>query len=367
MYKAFYPVLVFARINIKRFFRDKTALFFTIIFPLIFLFIFGGIFGRNGSVNFKIAMFNQSNTPFSRNFSNQISSSKEFSVDRTITTMADANQKMSRGQIDATLILPQAFGQIKDGSPAGQVKVLYDENNASAAQTITAILQGFVAGVNEKTIVRQTPLTVASVSTNTAGLTQFDYTFSGLLGFAIIGLGIFGPVNVFPELKKQGVLRRIHVTPIKVWQYFISNVISQAVIGLISIAIMFIVAKVIFHLKMSGSYLDLAVIVVIGIFTIFGIGLAIGGWAKNQNQAAPLSNIVVFPLMFLTGVFFPTYLMPVWLQNISTYLPLTPVINSIRLIITENKGLTDLGPQIGIIAVWAVVIYFIAFKVFRWE
>lgn len=367
MYKSIYPVLVFARINIKRFFRDKTALFFTIIFPLIFLFIFGGIFGGNGSVNFKVAMFNQSDTQFSRKFLNEIESSKEFSIDKTITTMPEADQKMSRGQIDATLILPSGFGQIQNGAPTGQVKVIYDQNKASAAQTITAILQGFVASINEKTVARETPLTVSSVSTNTAGLTQFDYTFSGLLGFAIIGLGIFGPVNVFPELKKQGVLRRLHVTPIKVWQYFISNVISQAVIGLISISIMFLVAVTVFHLKMNGNYLDLAAIVVIGIFTVFGIGLAIGGWAKNQNQAAPLSNIVVFPLMFLTGVFFPTYLMPVWLQNISTYLPLTPIINSIRLIITENKGLTDLGPQIGLIAIWAVVIYFIAFKAFRWE
>jgi ABC-2 type transport system permease protein len=130
---------------------------------------------------------------------------------------------------------------------------------------------------------------------------------------------------------------------------------------------MFLAAVKFFGFHMNGNYLTLAAIVIIGIVTIFGIGLAIGGWAKNQNQAAPLANIVVFPLMFLTGVFFPTYLMPVWLQNISTYLPLTPIINGIRMVITEHASLITIDHQLGLIAIWAVIIYAIAFRIFRWE
>jgi ABC-2 type transport system permease protein len=101
--------------------------------------------------------------------------------------------------------------------------------------------------------------------------------------------------------------------------------------------------------------------------TLFGIGLAIGGWAKNENQAAPLANIVTFPLMFLSGTFFPRFLMPEWLQQASALLPLTPVIDAIRMIITENKHLIDLGPQLGLIALWTVIIYAIAFRTFHWE
>ena len=72
-------------------------------------------------------------------------------------------------------------------------------------------------------------------------------------------------------------------------------------------------------------------------------------------------------MMFLSGVFFPTFLMPETLQNVTKYIPLTPVIDSIRLIVTENAALQELGPQLSIIVVWTVVIYIIAFKVFRWE
>jgi ABC-2 type transport system permease protein len=72
-------------------------------------------------------------------------------------------------------------------------------------------------------------------------------------------------------------------------------------------------------------------------------------------------------MMFLSGTFFPRYLMPDWLQNVTTFLPLTPVIDGIRLITTEGASLIGVLPQLGLIGAWLVVIYIIAFKVFRWE
>jgi ABC-2 type transport system permease protein len=120
-------------------------------------------------------------------------------------------------------------------------------------------------------------------------------------------------------------------------------------------------------LEVVGNYFELALFLMFGITMILGIGLALGGWAKNERQAAPLSNIVVFPMMFLSGTFFPRFLMPEWLQTASSFLPLTPVIDGIRLIATEGKHLVDILPQVGLIGAWMVIIYLIAFKVFRWE
>src|SRR5690606_7228210 len=100
---------------------------------------------------------------------------------------------------------------------------------------------------------------------------------------------------------------------------------------------------------------------------LFGIGLAVGGWAKNENQAAPLAQLITFPMMFLSGVFFPVFLMPEWLQSITRFIPLTPIVDSIRLIVTEGQSIFELGPQLAIIGAWIVVVYVIAFRVFRWE
>ena len=361
--------MTFVKINTRRFFRDKLALFFTIGFPLIFLFVFGGLNSGGEDISFKVAMINESTSSFAKQFVEKSNDSKVLKVDPKITTLDAAKEKMSQSQLDAVIILPKDFGQVRPGAkiPSGQAKIVYTQNNQQSGQALGSILDAEFKGINSQFVKSETPFTVTTEQLNERSLSAFDYTFAGLLGFAIIGMGIFGPVNVFPELKKMGILRRLSTTPLKVWQYFLSTMIGQAIIGLISLAVMFVVAITVFHLHVVGNYFELAFFLVLGIITILGIGLALGGWAKNERQAAPLSNIIVFPMMFLSGTFFPRFLMPEWLQNLSGFLPLTPIIDGIRLIATEGKHLIDILPQLGEIGIWMIIIYAIAFKVFRWE
>lgn len=368
MRKSFYTIKIFAKINTKRFFRDRLAMFFTIVFPLIFLVIFGSLFKSNGEISFKVAIINQSSSSFAKQFVSQANSNKVFKLSDNTTNLEQAKEKMKKSELDAAIVLPADFGATnKNSYPSGQAVVYYSENNAQAGQTLSSILQEQFDVYNAKFVSQQIPLSVKPQATNEKRLTQFDYTFAGMLGFSIVALGIFGPVNVFPELKKQGILRRLHTTTLRTWQYFTSNVISQGIIGLLSIAILFAFSLVVFNLNMVGSYIDFVLFIILSIVTIYGIGLALGGWAKNERQAAPLANLITFPMIFLSGTFFPRFLMPEWLQTVSYYLPLTPINEGIRLIVTEGKGLLDLLPQIGLISLWAVVIYIVAFRIFRWE
>ncbi|MEO8862940.1 MAG: ABC transporter permease [Candidatus Saccharimonadales bacterium] len=362
-----YTIWAFFTINLRRVFRDRLALFFTFLFPLIFLFVFGAL-NKANSVSFNVAVINQSNTAFSKQFVGDLGGVKALKINKDVTDFKLANEKMGRGELDATIELPAGFGDIKDGKyPAGQAIVHYTQNNEQAARTLESVLQADFQGINAKLVKTETPFTVATKQTNERSLSSFDYTFTGLLGFAILGAGIFGPMNVFPELKKMGILRRLHTTPLRVWQYFVATMIGQAVTGLMSVALMIVVAIAVFHLNVVGNYFYLAIFLAFGIIMILGIGLALGGWAQNERQVAPLGNMIVFPMMFLTGVFFPRFLMPHWLQSITTYIPLTPVIDGARLIATEGKSIFALGPQLAVMAVWTVIIYIIAFRVFRWE
>lgn len=368
--KFWFTISTMARINTRRFFRDKLALFFGIAFPLIFLFVFGGIFGgQGGNVSFNIALLNESDSQFASQFVKDIKKEDTFKVSEDITKLDDARDQMSRGQLDATVVLPKNFGEVTPQSttPSGEAQVLYTQNNETAGQTLVSILNGVFEGINSKFVDETVPFTVEGKALTDKSLSQFDYVFSGLLGFSIIGLGLFGPLNIFPELKKMGILRRLSTTPLRVSEYFVSMAISQVIIGLISIAVMFAAAITIFDFNMVGNWFNLAAVIIMGIITILGLGLAIGGWAKNERQAAPLGNIVVFPMMFLSGTFFPVFLMPSWLQGVSQFLPLTPIIEAIRLVATEGKDLIYIAPQLGLIVAWAVVIYVIAFRVFRWE
>lgn len=369
MNKSLYTVSTLVRINTKRFFRDRLAIFFTIVFPLIFLFVFGSLNSGSNDVSFRVALVNESDSSFAKEFVKQSKDSKILKVDPDVSTLDAAKDMMTKSQLDATIVLPKSFGEVKEGAttPSGEARIVYTNNNQQSATALSSILDAQFKAINSKYVDTKVPFSVKSEQLNERSLSPFDYTFAGLLGFAIIGMGIFGPVNVFPELKKMGILRRLSTTPLRVWQYFLATMVGQAIVGLLALAIMFVVAFLVFDLKVVGNYFELTLFLVLGIICILGIGLALGGWAKNERQAAPLSNIIVFPMMFLSGTFFPRFLMPDWLQRISDFLPLTPVIDGIRLIATEGAHFANIMPQLGMIAAWTVVIYAIAFRVFRWE
>lgn len=367
--KSFYTVFVFAKLNTRRYFRDRMAIFFTVLFPLIFLFVFGTLYGGNNSMSFKIALINQSDSEISKTVTAEASKSQLLKIDDKINNLQAAQEKMNRAELDAAIVLPQDFGAVKEGqqNPSGTAEIYYTQNNAQAAQTLTPVLQSALTPLNAQFVQTTLPFTVQAQQTGGQGLSAFDYAFAGLLGFSLLSLSIFGPANAFPELKKQGILRRFSTTPIRVWQYFVANAASQVVIGFFTITIMFLAAIYGFKLNLTGNILELAVFLTLAIIMLLGIGLAIGGWARNERQAAPLTNLVTFPMMFLSGAFFPRYIMPEWLQQASAYIPLTPIIDGIRLIATEGKHLVDVLPQLGLICGWMIVIYIVAFRVFRWE
>lgn len=367
--KSLFTVAVFVKINTRRFFRDRLAIFFSVIFPLIFLFVFGSLNSGTNSVSFRVALINESDTTFARSFVEQAKSSGVFKINDDASTLDKAKELMTQSQLDATIVLPTTFGSIPTGQtvPSGEAEVIFTQNNAQSGSALKSVLESQFKTINNKLVATQTPFTVKSIELKEQSLSAFDYTFAGLLGFSIIGMGIFGPMNVFPELKKMGILRRLSTTPLKVWQYFMATMVGQLIIGVIALAAMFIVAITVFNLRIVGNWFELLVFLGLGIITILGIGLALGGWAKNERQAAPLSNIIVFPMMFLSGTFFPRFLMPEWLQTVSAFLPLTPIIEGIRLIATEGRHLWEILPQLGLIGIWMIIIYVIAFRVFRWE
>ena len=350
----------------KRYFRDPVALFFTLIFPVIFLLIFGAM-SRSNSVSFNVVLINHSDSKFATQFADQIKKNKVFKL-KDVKSFDEAKDKMGRGELDSIIELPENFGQpATNGIPSGKVIVYYQESKPDTGQTVASGMQRVLDGINAQLVPTQDPLTVESKATKTTDLTRFDYTVAGIVGFSLMSLAIFGMANGFPADKKSGALRRLRATPLRASQLILATALEYLFIGLLTLIVMFAVATLLFDFNMRGSYLMLVLFTLIGTFSLFGFGMAIGGWAKNENQSAPLSNLVAFPMMFLTGVFFPTYLMPQWLQNISHFLPLTPIIDGIRMITTENASFLTLGPQLAIIGAWTVVIYAIAFRVFRWE
>lgn len=361
-------VISLAKASMKRFWRDPTALFFTIFFPLIFLVIFGAIFGGDGGdFNSKVAFFSESDTEFANNFITQADEDPSFDIEE-FESYEEAEESLTRSQIDAILQLPAEFGQINEqGKPSGQMNVQFLESRADDSQALLAVLNGVFTGINQEIDPYEPPFTVNAEPLSKAALDGLDYLVSGILGFAIMGLAIFGMANGFTSDKKTGAIARLRAAPIKSYHVVLSTAMVYAVLGIVSVLLIIITATLMYDFDMVGDWFSFAAFTVLSTISLLGIGLIIGGWAKNDKQAAPIAQLVAFPMMFLSGVFFPVFLMPEWLQNISKFIPLTPVNEGLRLITAEGLTIFDLGSEILILLGWGVVSYLVAFRVFRWE
>lgn len=361
-----YKLLTLTRIITVRFLRDKTAMFFTILFPLVFLVVFGLIFRNNNGGTFNVAVFNDSKTEFAGQFIGQLKESKNLKI-KDIASKDKADEKLSRGELDAYFYLDSNFGQVAETGPSGSLEVNYSKSNEQTGQTVSGVMQNVLGEINQSISPYNAPFEVKTNAKSIANISRFDYTLSGLIGFSLMSLGIFGIVNGFVGDKKTGAIARLRVTPLKAWELIVATALNRVVIAMISVTTMIITSMLIFGFRMQGNWPSFIFLVVLSSTLMLGIGLALGGWAKSEEQAAPLANLVTFPMMFLSGVFFPTYIMPEWLQSASRYIPLTPVVDGFRQIITEGRTLFDLGSQLLIIAVWTIIAFVIAGKVFRWE
>ena len=208
-------------------------------------------------------------------------------------------------------------------------------------------------------------MTFESVESRDLG--YIDFLVPGIVGMTIMQLGLFGVAFGFVQLKRTGALRRLFATPTSPAYFLSAQVLSRLIIGVVQVAILFGIG-IWFGLQMFGDYVSLLVIVLLGSAIFLAVGFAIAGWAKNEDQAAPVANLISLPMMFLSGVFFPRDAMPEtsWRRS-PQFMPLTYVNEALRGDGQRGRGLVDLGPQLLGMGVWVVITFVIAVRLFRWE
>ena len=382
----------------KRFMRDGTSLFFTFLFPLIFLLVFGAVF-NNQTTSFDVAIINHSKSEFAKQFVEQAKANNDTTLKvKDVKDMQEAREKLKHSELSGIIELPADFGEAKpaqvgapgqgsgqgqqpdtpqprQGSatgqtqarPSGTLRVLYAKGSEQSGNTLTAIMGQIIDGINKGMGQPEPPLKVAGQAVGDEQLKTFDYTFTGLLAFSLMSMGIFGLANQMPTEKQKGSYRRLRASPFTAGQLILAVGIHYTIVSLLSAAMMLVVGMTVFHFNMRGDWLLAVPFITLAALLMVGFGLLIGGWAKNENQSAPLGNLVAFPMMFLSGTFFPSFMFPEWLRTLSQFVPMTPVTDGLRLIMAENASLAEVLPYAGAVGLWILVVYIAAIKLFRWE
>jgi ABC-2 type transport system permease protein len=358
--------LALATTQLKRNLRDPVTLIVLLGIPVLLILIFGSLLGNTDNISVRVAVINNAEGQFAKQFEDSLGKVKVLKLPEKPLTLEEARKEMDNDALDGIIELPAGFGQPVMGVPSGVVKLYYDQADAQTGDIVSSIMQSVVEGTNKQLTQVQMPISVERTPINVNEIKLFDNIFAMFTGVAIAMVGIFGVASSIPADKKTGALRRLRVTPLRASQVIIGTMLTFAVIGIIGVALLTALAVFLFELNMRGNWLVYSGFAAAGIAMMLGMGLAIGSLAKNTTQADIYGQIVFLGCMAVSGVWFPRALMPEWLQGITAFVPLTPIIDGIRDITTGTATLVSLAPELGVIAVWAVILYALGIKMFRW-
>jgi ABC-2 type transport system permease protein len=352
----------------KMFVRNRAAVFFSLFLPLIIMLIFG-VLNFEGSTSISLGIVDEAENEASAALADRLA---EYEYLEITDGERDAElAALEEGERGYVVVIPEGWAPPAPGSESGLVAYASNADPAQAQvgqgllqQAVGQALFAPAGGEGGTGSGFAAPLQFESVVSRDLG--YIDFLVPGIVGMTIMQLGLFGVAFGFVQLKRTGALRRLFATPTSPAYFLSAQVLSRLIIGIVQVAILFGVG-IWFGLQMFGDYMSLLVVVLIGSAIFLAVGFAIAGWAKNEDQAAPVANLISLPMMFLSGVFFPREAMPDFLAAVTQFMPLTYVNEALRAIVNEGAGLLSLGPQLLGMGVWVVITFVLAVFMFRWE
>ena len=360
-------------VSMKMYFRNRQALFWALFFPLLVMLIFG-MMNFNGYNAPSVGVHDEAKSEASRNLIKALQGDEEEVLKVSIGTPEEILHDLEFGESRAAIIIPKNYGIPGE---LAVLQVTYDERYTQERAVISTVLKQVTAGLfKEYAAVPDEYLVENSINVNESLIQGQGQGFKGWLipgiaAMAIMQTGLFTVVFSLVRFKSQGVLRRLKATPIGAAHFLAGQLTTKAIVVVIQTYVLIIVGALALGVSVNtgrlGAWFDLTILALLGGALFIAMGLAISGWAKSEETAAPMANVISMPMMFLSGVFFPLSVMPEWLTRWSQYLPLTYLADGMRAITVEGATVITLGNELIGLTVWIIVVFAIATKTFRWE
>lgn len=344
-----------ARAMLKGFFRDKMAFFFAVIFPLMFLVLFGGIFTNQGASKSEIIQVGAVSILDEAPKDMRAYLSKSLDITKS-TDQKAAIEKVRKGDADAMIS--------QDGD---RLIVRYSQADQVKAATVQGTFQAIVQSANIQVTGQPPKFSLETDQVEDDSLSAIQYYTPGLMGWAIASGATFGAATNLVVWRRNGLLRRLRLAPIPTRSVVVARIAVSIAIAIVQAAIFLGVGVAFFDLKLTGSWPMIIPLLVCGTLAFMAIGLLAGAVAKSEEAAVGIANFVVLPMAFLSGSFFPLDGAPGYVTAISKVLPLKHLNDGMLDTMVRGEGPVSALVPMGILLGFAIVVTAIASKMFRWD
>ena len=366
-------------VSLKSFYREKSAVFFTIAFPIILILVFGTIFMNQDNVSFDLHVQDLDQTPSSAQLVKTLELDGRFKI-ATVDPAVNAARYARDNKLNLVLVIPTGYQKAlvqRLGLVGGVPSAAFRNSNASV--TVTYIYDASSSSVSPKMQMLQSAL--GAVNQGMSGEPPFirsadtpilarkfrfiEFFVPGIIAMSVMTSSLSGAVNMNAELRQKGVIRKLSTTPITHGDWVLSNILYQVILAVISATAILLVSYAVFDVSLRIDAW-LPTFIVLEVFAFAGIGMILTRVAKEAESAMAAANAIMYPMMFLSGSFFPLEMMPGFLQKIARILPLYYGNEGLRAAMVLTDNMTALRCS-AIIGVFATAVFVVGIMTTKWE
>ncbi len=378
--------------DLMELFRNRLGLVLLVVMPLFMMVMVGFIYPTGGVnlSNMPIAMVNEDSdvngsTIPSQAFFTALQGINNQTGMMTLTTASSLDEVkdlVQRGELSGGIVIPSNFSQSVYSGQQGTVIIVTDQSNPQISATIEGVLSGVFDSMGTAMAQQQIqtmnpalnatsalavvkPLNVETQGVVPGNPSYFDFIAPGIMAMTVMMSVMTGlPVAISQE-KEIGTMDGMMVAPVNRLSILLGKTIAQTARGLIQGVIILALAIGIFGVAVQGNILLVFALLLLGVFSFVGLGIVITSFTKDQETAQMLMMTLMFPMMFLSGVFFPIQQMPWFMQSIAQFLPLTYAADALRKVMVLGAGIPQISNELIILVVFGVVMIAIALPVFK--
>ncbi|HML04470.1 MAG TPA: ABC transporter permease [Methanobacterium sp.] len=367
--------------------RNRMQLGALFLMPLLFLVMFGFIFpSGNTQQHMPMGIVNLDQGQGSSEFIAELQTlnkNANFMNFNTYSSVDEAKTQINQGKIYGAFIIPPGFSNNVSSGKSADFSVYVDNSNPQSSMQIQQALSTMVSGMNdmkaEANVVKMgnesnmqvNPQAmifpyVLNIQTTIPGQTNyFNFLAPGLMIMVVMMTVMTGIPEAISKEKEMGTFDGMLSAPINQISIIIGKTMALCTRGFIQCVIILLIAILIFGVTFQGSLLLAFLMLLLAIFSFIGVGILAISMSGDQASSTMIVNLLMFPMMFLGGVFYPIQQMPGFMQTIAQFIPITYAADAMRKIILLNAGIGDIMYQILILVAFGVVTMAIAVPLFR--
>ncbi len=334
----------------REFFRDRAAFGWNFLFPFLIVAGFGVIFGGKSPTEYNVGLFpSQAVTVVPAKSAIPDGFRKMRYIKFVgVSTKAEGLEKLKHHKIDFLLKLgePPYEYYVSDASPKGFV----------VEQMFKASLMppDFSSGAQKQEI-------------QGATIRYLDWLFPGILAMNMMFSALWGVGYVVVRYRKNGVLKRLKVTPLSAFEYISAQALSRIFLLMFTLMVVWLGCDFIFNFTVLGSYADLFLIFFLGSMSLTALGLVLASRGTSEEFTTGILNFISWPMMFLSEVWFSLEGAPAWVKSVSKIFPLTHILTAVRKVMHDGAGLMDVGIEITILTVMTLGFLSLGAGMFSWN